>query len=47
MPTLARLAALGLALSLAALSSAAAPAVVGSKRFTESYILGEVVRRCW
>jgi osmoprotectant transport system permease protein len=45
MPTLARLAALGLALSLAALSSAAAPAVVGSKRFTESYILGEVVKQ--
>ncbi|MGZ5272642.1 MAG: glycine betaine ABC transporter substrate-binding protein, partial [Ramlibacter sp.] len=27
------------------LAAAAAPVVVGSKRFTESYILGEVVRQ--
>jgi osmoprotectant transport system permease protein len=33
------------ALALAALAAAAQPVVVGSKRFTESYILGEIVRQ--
>jgi osmoprotectant transport system permease protein len=38
-----RLAAGALALLLAAAAGAAEPVVVGSKRFTESYILGEIV----
>ncbi len=40
-----RLAAGLLALVLAAAAGAAEPLVVGSKRFTESYILGEIVRQ--
>jgi osmoprotectant transport system permease protein len=43
-PTLARLATLALTLATAA-SAFAAPVVVGSKRFTESYILGEIARQ--
>jgi len=42
--TLARLATLVLALAIGNVSFAA-PVVVGSKRFTESYILGEIVRQ--
>jgi osmoprotectant transport system permease protein len=42
---LARLSTLALTLAMAAVSCAAAPIVVGSKRFTESYILGEIVRQ--
>lgn len=42
---LARLSTFALTLTMAAASCAAAPVVVGSKRFTESYILGEIVRQ--
>ncbi len=42
---LARLATLTLTLTVATAACVAAPVVVGSKRFTESYILGEIVRQ--
>jgi osmoprotectant transport system permease protein len=45
MPLCRRLASLCLGLLIGATASAAAPVVVGSKRFTESYILGEIVRQ--
>jgi osmoprotectant transport system permease protein len=41
--TCVRLTAFAVALTVSALASAAAPVVIGSKRFTESYILGEIV----
>ncbi|HWH80623.1 MAG TPA: glycine betaine ABC transporter substrate-binding protein, partial [Burkholderiaceae bacterium] len=40
-----RLVAAGLVSLLMAAAAVGAPVVVGSKRFTESYILGEVVRQ--
>jgi len=44
-PAFARLAALVVTLMCIAQAVVAAPVVVGSKRFTESYILGEIVRQ--